>query len=82
MTDSEIAHLIRTYYLEIYPHSGSTLDDDTDLLNEWFVDSLGVVQTVQFLEDTFGIDIGSADINADNFHSIRTLAAFVLGKLG
>ncbi|MEZ4452940.1 MAG: acyl carrier protein [Nannocystaceae bacterium] len=82
MSEAEIAGAIRAFYLEVYPHGDRTLDDDTDLLGEWFVDSLGVVQTVQFLEDTFGVAIGRADINADNFHSVRTMAAFVRRKLG
>jgi acyl carrier protein len=81
VTEAEIAGVIRDYYLESYPHLGRTLADDTDLLNEWFVDSLGIVQTVQFLEDRFGIDVARADVREDNFHSVRALAAFVRRKL-
>jgi methoxymalonate biosynthesis acyl carrier protein len=81
VTEAEIAGAIRAYYLESYPHLGRALADDTDLLNEWFVDSLGIVQTVQFLEDRFGIDVARADVQADNFHSVRALAAFVRRKL-
>ncbi|MDC0723738.1 acyl carrier protein [Nannocystis bainbridge] len=82
MTEAEIAATIHAYYTASYPHLGRALEYDTDLLNEWFVDSLGIVQTVQFLEDTFGIDVARADVQVDNFHSVRALAAYVRRKLG
>lgn len=80
MTDEDIAGRLHAFFNETFPHSGQVLDVDTDLLNEWFVDSFGVVQTVQFLEDTFAVDIDRVDINAENFTSIRTLTAFVRRK--
>lgn len=80
MTDEDIAGRLHAFFNETFPHSGQVLDVDTDLLNEWFVDSFGVVQTVQFLEDTFAVDIDRVDISAENFTSIRTLTAFVRRK--
>lgn len=82
MSEAEIAAEIRGFYLAAYPHPGRTLELDTDLLNEWFVDSFGVVQTVQFLEDRFGVALRRADVNADNFASVRALAGFVRRRLG
>jgi methoxymalonate biosynthesis acyl carrier protein len=82
VSEAEIAEVLRAYYLATYPHLGRTLDLDTDLLADWFVDSFGVVQTVQFLEDTFGVAVARADIHVDNFHSVRTLAAYVRRKRG
>lgn len=81
MTEQDIAARLHAYYCEVFPHPGRTLDLDTDLLNDWFVDSFGVIQTVQFLEDTFSIILTRAEINATNFHSIRALAALVRRKL-
>ena len=80
-TEAEIAKKRYEYYLASYPHMGQDLNYDTDLMNNWFVDSLGIVQTVQFLEETFPISITRADVNAANFYSIKTLAAFVMKKL-
>jgi acyl carrier protein len=39
-----------------------------------------VVQTVQFLEDSFGIEVRRADVNAENFRSVRALAEFVVRR--
>ena len=82
MTEADIAKQIYDFYIESYPHMGQELNYETDLLNDWFVDSLGIVPTVQFLEETFPIDISRADVNVENFFSINTLAAFVRAKLG
>ena len=80
MTEDEIAGQIAAFCEQAFPHPDRRVERDTDLLNEWFVDSFGVIQTVQFLEDTFGIALARAEINASNFHSIRALAALVRQK--
>ena len=82
MNDADIAGLFNNFFRTMYPHTNVELRLDTDLLAEWFVDSFGIVQTVQFIEDTFAVTLARADIHADNFASIRTLVAFVRGKLG
>ena len=54
---------------------------DTHLLDDWFVDSFGIVNTTLFLEEKFGIEISRADINAENFRSIETLSRYVANQL-
>jgi D-alanine--poly(phosphoribitol) ligase subunit 2 len=82
MTEAEVVRRLHAFFRATFPHPGQDLELDTDLLEEWFVDSFGIVQTVQFVEDTFHVAIDRADIHADNFTSIRTLTAFVRRKLG
>lgn len=80
--EADIAGELHAFFRAMYPHAGVELEMDTDLLEEWFVDSFGIVQTVQFVEDRFGVVVARADIRAETFASIRTLVAFVLGKQG
>ena len=82
MTEPQIAERLHAYFSEVFPHPGRRPELDTDLLNDWFVDSFGVIQTVQFLEDCFGVALSRADIHATHFNSIRALAALVRRKLG
>ena len=77
MDQSEIADRIRRFLEEEFPNEGVELNADTDLLSEWFIDSLGITETVIFLESSFGIDLSRADINGTNFKSIGSLTAFV-----
>ncbi len=81
MTNDQIRDRIREFLATTFPAAGVELTDETDLLEEWFVDSLGIVQTVMFLEQTFGIQVGRADIDAVNFRSVASLAALVEARL-
>ena len=79
--EQEISAKLRGFLESEFPNEGTELDPTTDLLDEWFVDSLGIVQTVMFLEESFGIEIARADINGENFKNISALSAFVARRL-
>ncbi len=81
MTRDEIATRLRDFLQQEFPNQGRTLTDTTDLLADWFVDSLGIIETVLFLEKTFGIDIARADINGSNFRNVEVLSEFVARRL-
>jgi acyl carrier protein len=81
MQTAEIKARLREFFEEEFPNPESSLTDDTNLLNDWFVDSFGIVNTTLFLEQQFGIEISRADINAENFRSIKTLSQFVAHQL-
>lgn len=82
MTREEIAAAITAFIGTEFPSPEGDLTVHTVLLEEWFVDSMGVIETVLFLERAFGLEIARADINGDNFHSIATLTEFVANRLG
>ena len=81
MNKSDIIESLQTFLLTEFPNQGVDLTESTNLLGEWFVDSLGIIETVLFLERNFGIDIKRADINGDNFLNLATLSEFVAGRL-
>ena len=53
------------------------LTNTTHLLDDWFLDSLGIVVTVLFLESNFKIKFSRADINGAAFASIDSLTDIV-----
>lgn len=57
--------------------SASTLQDDTDLLDMGLLDSLGILEIVAFLEESFAIQIPDVDITPDNFCSIDALCTYL-----
>lgn len=73
---------IRDYLTTNFPNPALTLSDETSLLDGWFVDSMGIVQVVIFLEDEFGCEVRAADVNAENFATVSTLAQFVTERTG
>ena len=81
MDRGEIEGRIKRFLDEEFPNDGMKLTPETNLLDEWFVDSLGITETVIFLESSFGIDLSRADINGENFKNIESLSEFVARRL-
>jgi acyl carrier protein len=56
------------------------LDEDEDLLASGLVDSMGVMEIVSFIEDSFGVIVDDEDIVPENFRSVRAMTALVVAK--
>jgi acyl carrier protein len=56
-------------------------EGDVALLEGNLLDSLGILQLMMFLGDTFGIEVGDEDFVQDNFATVGTLADFVASKM-
>jgi acyl carrier protein len=62
------------------PERLSSMDASTRLLGELpELDSLAVAELIAAMEDRFGIDVDGADLTAEVFETLGTLAAFVDG---
>ena len=81
MTREEIATRIRAFLEEEFPAQDAALTNSTNLLDEWFVDSFGVVVTVLFLESAFAIKVSRSDINGTTFATIDSLTELVANRL-
>ncbi|MCZ7547130.1 MAG: acyl carrier protein [Anaerolineae bacterium] len=57
-----------------------TLEDSASLLDAGILDSMGVLQTLFYLEETFGIQVEDDEVMPDNIDSIDNLANFVARK--
>ncbi len=81
MNPEEIRHQLQEFFEREFPNPDAELTSDTHLLDDWLVDSFGIVNTTLFLEENFGIEVSRADINAENFQSIHALANYVAKQL-
>jgi len=66
----------------LYSNDGFTYADDAPLLREGIIDSLGVVELVEFVQAQFGVKVEQQEVRPDNFDSVAKLAAFVRRKKG
>lgn len=57
------------------------LQDGSKLLEEGILDSLGVLELVNFLQDEHGVPIEDEELVPENFASVNAIAAFVETKL-
>ncbi len=58
------------------------LQPEEDIFALGFVNSLLAMQLVAFVEKEFGIAVEDADLDLDNFRSIRAIAGLVVRKTG
>ena len=64
----------------LYSSDGFKYPDNAPLLREGIIDSLGVVELVEFVQISFGIKVEQQEVRPDNFDSVEKLAAFVRRK--
>jgi acyl carrier protein len=54
----------------------ATLGDDDPLFPE-VIDSLGVMEVVDFVEETYGVTIEEDELLADNFRSLNAMSSLI-----
>lgn len=62
--------------------AGADLAPDTDLLGSGLLDSLAVLQLMEHLASTYGIEIDDEDFSVDNLATVASLADFIARKTG
>jgi len=56
---------------------GATVSDDTQLIEEGIVDSMGLMQIVAFLEERTGVRVSDDDVTPDNFETVKAITQLV-----
>jgi len=80
MSAQEVKRLIREFIAESINLGNAS--DDENLFETGIVNSLFAIQLMTFIEKTFQIEIGTEDLDIDNFKSISAAAQFILKKKG
>lgn len=65
----------------LYSDSGFAYPDDASFLQEGIIDSLGVMELVEFVTRTFGVKVDQSEVTPAHFDSVVSLATFVRGKM-
>ena len=64
----------------LFSDNGFKYDDDASFLEEGIVDSIGVLELVAFVDESFGVEVEDHEVTPDNFDSVNKLAAYVHSK--
>ena len=59
---------------------GNALGDADSMLEQGILDSTGVLELVEFLEERFAIQVGDEELTPENLGSIDNIARYVQGK--
>ena len=65
----------------LFSGDGFPYSDDASLLEEGIIDSLGIMELVEFAQRTLEVAISQQEVNPEHFDFVSKLAAFVRGKL-
>jgi acyl carrier protein len=70
---------LQTFILEeLTPGRGIVaIAPDDDLLARGIIDSLGVMTLVEFLDERYGVRVGTDDLQPQNFRDVRSIEAFI-----
>ena len=80
MTEQDVAAAVEEFArreFSIKP-SDRRFDRTVDLFEDGYVDSIGVIELIQFLERTFGMEIPEADLFSPEFSTIDGIAKIVV----
>jgi acyl carrier protein len=56
------------------------IGEDDSLLERGVIDSIGVMELIEFIETQFGVAIEDQDITEQNMGSLRAIGAFVSSR--
>ena len=75
---SDTKEKVRAFIVENFMFGNDEgLSDDTSFLEEGIIDSTGVLELVDFLEESFSIKIDDEELIPENLDSIKNLVAYL-----
>ncbi len=78
---SDIKQAVREQVIsEFMDGQGDKLTDETRLVEEEIIDSLGIFLMLGFIKERFGIEVDPEDVTLDNFASVNTIVDLINGK--
>jgi acyl carrier protein len=74
-----VTQQIKTFIVEnfIFSSNGFDLSEDESFLDAGVVDSVGVLELVTYVEETFAIQVADEEIVPENFDSVARLSAYI-----
>ncbi len=78
---TEIKDKVKVYIHQAVYAEKDKVKDDSLVFQEGFIDSMGFMTLITYLEEEFGISTSDADLLEENFESINAISDFVMKKL-
>lgn len=78
-TEEQVRAQVRAFIEQefLYMRPGVVITDEDSLMKKGVLDSMGVLEVMQFLTDTFGVTPADDEITEANLGSLQAIAAFV-----
>lgn len=76
-TNTNINETVLAYIRSQLTAKAATLDEDTVLFGEGYLDSTAMLDLILWLGDTFNVTIANEDLSPENFATVRNIGDFV-----
>jgi acyl carrier protein len=78
----ETVRLLRSFILEnyLFTQDQSALANGDSFLDSKILDSMGILELIQYLKEEFGIKVHESEMIPENLDSIDNLVAFMAKK--
>ncbi len=79
---ADTVQLIRSFIFDnfLFDADEGALANDDSFLDKGIIDSTGVLELVEWLEETFGITVDDEELLPENLDSVNQLATFIAHK--
>lgn len=82
MTQTEIQSVLQDFIVQQFPAAaGQRVDNQTSLIHNGIIDSLGVLEIVTFVEQRFHVVMSDDEMVSEHFESVQSLANLINAKL-
>ncbi len=73
---------IRAFIFEnfLFDEKDDALQNDTSFLEQGIIDSTGVLELVEWLEEEFDMTVDDEELIPENLDSVNLLSAYIAGK--
>ncbi len=79
---SEIKNRLKAFVVENFLFGNDDgLRDDTSFLEEGIIDSTGILELVNFLEEEFSISVDDEELVPENLDSIKNVVGYLERKM-
>jgi len=82
MTEADVIRRTREFVVDnfMYMRKSKELRDDDSLLRTGLISSLGMMELVEWVQDTFALTIDPVEITEQNFDTVQNIARYVATK--
>ena len=81
MNNKEIKNIIRLSMQKLINDKSIKLTDESKLISDQIIDSLGVIEIVNILESKFNIVIDQSELVVENLDSIEFMTDYISTKI-
>jgi len=85
VTDSiAIKETIKKYIIDNFLFGNETeeIGEDTSFMEKGIIDSTGILELIEFIEETYEVSVGDEELIPENLDSLNNLSRFILSKKG